>query len=67
MNLGHGESLEWLVHLGDQESLACLVKLEDKVLLVQLECLALRVLMDPEVHLAAGDRQETLECLDWRE
>ena len=43
------------------------VKPEDKVLLVQLECLALRVLMDPEVHLAAGDLQETLECLDLRE
>ena len=43
------------------------VKLEDKVLLVQLVCLALRVLTDPEVHLAAGARQETLECLDWRE
>jgi len=56
-----------LVHLADLESLACLVKLEDKVLLVQLECLAPRVLMDPEVHLAAGDLQETLECLDWRE
>lgn len=67
MNLGQGESLEWLVHLADLESLACLVKLEDKVLLVQLECLAPRVLMDPEVHLAAGDLQETLECLDWRE
>jgi len=56
-----------LVHLEDLESLACLVKLEDKVLLVQLECLAPRVLMDPEVHLAAGDLQETLECLDLRE
>ena len=43
------------------------MKLEDKVLLVQLECLAPRVLMDQEVHLAAEDLQETLECLDWRE
>lgn len=67
MNLAQEENLEWLAHLGDQESLACLVKLEDKVLLVQLGCLALRALMDPEVHLAAGARLETLECLDWRE
>jgi len=67
VNLARGESLEWLAHQGDQESLACLVKLEDKVLLVQLVCLARRVLMDPEVHLAAGARLETLECLAWRE
>jgi len=64
VNQGQEESQAWLVHLADLESLACLVKLEDKVLLVQLECLAPRVLMDPEVHLAAGDLLETLECLD---
>ena len=43
------------------------VKLEDRALQVQLECLALRVQMGPEVHLEAEDLQETLECLDWRE
>lgn len=56
-----------MVHLADLGSLACLVKLEDRALRVQLECLALRVQMGPEVHLEAEDLQETLECLDWRE
>lgn len=65
--MGQEESLAWLVHLVDPESLACQVKLADRALLVQLECLALRVQMGPEVHLEAGVLQETLECLDWRE